>query len=299
MTREEDTLRRVLTAEASTVDIEARALTEIRQKIANRRPWRWRPIVGLVVATSAAAVLVGALVSVPSHRTPRPPADSAGPTASAPPQANLPVYYVGRSDLLYREFHPLPAGDGSPAARARAAVTAMFGRPYDPDYKSAWPADMTVRATSVDGDVVTVDLAGDATPSWIAVQELVWTATAASGTTQLRVRHDGRSGDPPGDVLRRELAVDTLAPVWLIDPQQGAQVRTTFDVYVAGIADDATVRLRVRDPSGRTVHEQSVTLDRGAPDQGQARLRLTLPAGSYTVEATVGDTTDDHAITVR
>ena len=100
MSRDEDILRRVLAAEASAVDVEARALAEIRQKVANRRPRRWRPIVGLVVATSAAAVLVGALVSVPSHRTPRPPADSAGPTASAPPQANLPVYYVGRSDLL-------------------------------------------------------------------------------------------------------------------------------------------------------------------------------------------------------
>ena len=211
------------------------------------------------------------------------------------------MYYLGRSRLLYREFHPLPAGDGGPAARARAAVTAMLGGgALDPDYASAWPAGMTVRATSVDGDVVTVDLAGAAAPDAAATQELVWTATAASGTTGLRLLRDGRpAGSPPADVLRRDPAVDVLAPVWLIDPQQGAQVAATFDVYVAAIADDATVRLRVLDPAGHVVHEQSVPLDRGAPDQGQARLTLTLPAGSYTVEVSVGGSTDDHSITVR
>jgi hypothetical protein len=95
-----------------------------------------------------------------------------------------------------------------------------------------------------------------------------------------------------------------LAHVWLIDPQHGATVGRTFTVHVSGYVHEATVNVRVRQGS-RTVHTTFVTLAGGDPF-GEARTRLTLPAGRYTIEAfapnqaSVGGVLflDDHEVTV-
>ena len=96
------------------------------------------------------------------------------------------------------------------------------------------------------------------------------------------------------------------APVCLISPQQGDEVAGTFQVHIDGAVPEATVQLRVRNSAGATVHQQFVTLSQGAPGRGEAFVDLTLPPGSYTLEAyfeSLQDGSeqglDDHAITVR
>lgn len=225
MSRDEDVLRRVLTAAAGQVEVEARALGEIQDRIATRRRW-WLPATRrggimiatpLVAVTTAVTVLAAGLVScVPRAEHPAPPVatGSATPTGSAtggsstgpapgPPgpagqvEFLAAVYYLGSTrggPLLYREFHPLVTA-GTPAARVRAAVTEMLdGRTArDPDYASAWPASAAVRDVRVDADAVTIDLDGaavngaDPVTARQAVQQLIWTVTAVSDRAGVRL----------------------------------------------------------------------------------------------------------------
>lgn len=349
MTSFEDDLRRALDAEAATVDVRAGALLEIRRRVSARRARWFRRGGAMIVFTSGAAALatVAALVAgVGSCAPTRPPAPnppvvqpSAGSSTAAPapsttgaPQpgatALLRIYYLGSDrgrPRLYPEFHSLPVGDGSAAARTRTALTEMLDgrRAYDPDYASGWPAGTRVRDVRIEGDAVVVDLTGfvngtgpgQLDPDTVrqAVQQLVWTATArgTSGRDVVRLRLDGRPVStlwgiaPVSSDLRRAPAVDVLGLIWVIDPQQGATVGRTFQVYVAGIVFEATVQVRIK-RGGTVVHERTLTLDAGPPEQGEARFSLTLQPGSYTIEGyaiSAADGSeqhlDDHTFTVR
>lgn len=256
------------------------------------------------------------------------PPTSAG---SAAVEVTVPVYYLGEERIwrevdlqpvdrirLYREFHKVAVGDGSDQAKAAAAITAMLddGIAFDPDYSSGWPAAASVREVSIDGDTVTVDLGGAATNSvgaeaaQQAVQQLVWTATAASGKSGVRLLLDGEPVSElwghvsVGGVLKRTAPLGTIALVWLIDPQHGATVPSTFTVHVSGAPYESTMHLRVRQ-GDQTIRQTFVNLA-GEDLFGEAKTTMTLPPGTYTIEAYgesavgVGVTAlDDHSITVR
>lgn len=290
----EDALRRVLAAEAETVDVAPDALDVIRTRISGRRArfrHRWLPRGLVVVAfTGGTAVVAAALVALAFLGVPRtgnqavPP----GSTGGAPPSANLPVYYVGQTGAgprLYREYHPMLVADQSPAAKTEAALETMLtpGSAFDPDYTSPWPAGVSVHAVRVDGDTTTVELTGlpaGFVPDPMDVQQLVWTVTATAGVPDVRLT--GSSG-----VLVRGPAVDTLAPVWLIDPQQDAPVGHAVRIRVAGSVADGVVRVRVRTSAGAVVRDGPVRLNAAAPVRGEATLTVSLPTGTYVVEAYV------------
>ena len=247
-----------------------------------------------------------------------PPSQTATPTT-----ATVPVYYLGANDKLYREFHPATVGTGGTAANVRAAVALMLdGRTaLDPDYSSQWPASASVRSVSVAGGVATVDLHGatvngnDPAGNRAAIQQLIWTATAFPGGTGVRLLFDGvprttlwASRQPVAGVLHRAAAVDVLAPVWVIDPQQGAVSGASVTVHLAGIVFEGAIQIRVRTAAGNQVVRQHVQLTVGAPAQGTATVTLHLAPGRYTIEAfylplsTSCDCpagTDQHTFTVR
>ena len=328
----EHALRRILAAEAESVEVAPDALAVIRRRVARRRQgWRWFLPSGVMLLSfgggtavvAAATVAVVLAASPPTGPAPQPPAGSGGPTvATGPPSANLPVYYLGTTSLgvrLFREYHLLPVTGSDPAARTRAALTAMLttSSPSDPEYTTPWQ-DATVTSVRVEGDTTTVDLHGvPATPppgastARVAVQQLVWTATAASGTTVVRLLVDGRSvpalwGVPGLDgALTRAPRADIQAPIWLIDPQQAAPVGHTFTVYLAGTVPSGVAGLRVLRGS-TVVSDQPVPLTASAPQQGEAHVTLTLDAGTYTVVAYLPGPaggadrdSDGHEITVR
>ncbi|HEY3006508.1 MAG TPA: Gmad2 immunoglobulin-like domain-containing protein [Micromonosporaceae bacterium] len=345
----EDLLRRALEAEAARVEVQRDALATIRARIEERRT-RWLPrrgtwfAIGATVATAAAAAVAvatcapppratapgnaGATVSLPSAaptRSTSTPAGTATPSGTPVPPGgatgSLPVYYLADDAgtfRLYREFHPLPLGDGSPAAKTRSALTEMFaGAAYDPDYRSAWPTGARVRGVTVNGAEVTVDLTG-VSPTGVpagaapqAVQQLVWTVGAVvGGDPGVRLLLDGAPvgtlwGVDVSGVLHRRSHLDAAGLVWLISPQEGQTVGRTFDVHIAGVVFEATVHLRVRQ-GDRTVHEEGVLLNAGPPSLGDAHVSLTLPPGTYTLEAYEPSAKDgsiqhldDHTITVR
>ncbi|GAA3770927.1 hypothetical protein GCM10022225_67500 [Plantactinospora mayteni] len=242
-----------------------------------------------------------------------------GPTAST---AGLPVYYLGGDPArprLYREFHRLWLHDGSARDRITAALRNLLDGPVgmDPDYRNPWPAGTDLRDVTVGDGIATVDLAGaarngvDEVTARLAVQQLVWTATAVPGVSGLRLRLDGAPVDrlwgrvATSGVLRRAPAMEVLAPVWLISPQHGDAVGRSFQVHVAGILPEATAQLRIQQGT-RTVREQVVTLSIAGPAQGEAKVGVTLPPGRYTLTAyaiSLEDGSerflDDHTVTVR
>ncbi len=288
----EETIRRALEAEASTVEVRPDALAAIRARTGRRWGHAWAALgAGLAVAAAAAVAVV---VMPAAPEPPRPAAPTAGPTATpAAVGPLLAVYYVGPccADALVREFHRATPSSTSMPDRVRAALSSMFGTaPLDPDYASAWPAGTVVRGVTITGDVVTVDLGGAVPPSPVAAQQLVWTVTAASGLPGVRV-------GGAGTVLRRAPAVDTLAPVWLINPQQGDVIRGgQLDVHVAGFGSEA--RLEIAPRVGGAPFRQDLPLTGGSPAQREAQFTLTVPPGTSTVTVTVDGASDDHIVEV-
>jgi hypothetical protein len=301
------------------------ALPAIQAKV--RRRVRQRQRLAVALAGVAAIAVGGTAVLLVTRPAPVPPpgiepstvdtspSPQPSPTSTAtavPSTATVPVYFSGPGDRLFREYLKvtiLYGGNGD----AQALDRSLRGDADDPDYGTGWPAGARVQATSLGPDGVgTIDLTGIPTstgPDPLAVQQLVYTYTAvwAEQGTQVsgvRISIDGvpLSGDQP---FTRASSVDTLAPVWLISPQQGASVSRTFDVHLAGSVFEAAARLRVRDAGGNVVRDDQVMLSIGAPSRGEAHVSLTLPPGTYTLEAYYVSQADgsergldDHTITV-
>ena len=171
------------------------------------------------------------------------------PTTSAPLETTqssnkAPVYWIGRSNsnvFLYREFRDVP-DDENPITRALRAM--MSETPLDPDFFTPWQNPKNL-ATSISGtNVITVDVSADAFNSNLdadmaqrAIQQLVYTATAAGASSglidagqqiEVVILVDGHT-----DYLafkHVKLGAPTprsagmVAPVWIIDPQEGTGV---------------------------------------------------------------------------
>jgi hypothetical protein len=323
--RTEDLLRRVLHEEAETIEVAPDALGTIRSGLARNRRRRWLAkggtMIGLGMATAGAlaAVAIGTATCAPPAQHPAPigavPSSSpaVGPTSSMqaspaePPAtsgggatANLAVYYFGPGNRLFREFHRIPAGDGSPAAKIRAALTEMMrpGSARDPDYHSVW--DCQVRGVTVAGRQVTVSLASTCPmpADLIRPQQLVWTATQIPGIDTVVLG---------SQQLHRMSSMDILAPIWIIDPQQKAVTGRAVTVTIDGTAFEAAAVVRIRDIGGKVVVQRSVHVGSPAvPNRASATLTVTLAPGRYTVEGFVFSARDgsvqnldNHQFTVR
>jgi hypothetical protein len=336
----EDLLRQAFEARAGRVEMAPDALGTIRRRIAVARPRRRALTIGLAsLATTAAAVAATVALALPREVAMPPGAPTGGsPTRTVSPTptgvaTRVPVYYrAANGNRLYREFHPVTLPADGIEGRVRAAVDLMLrGTAADPDYTGSWPRDGSVRSVRLDGAVAVVDLAGVSgnnvgpAVARASVQQLVWTVTAVTAdwdlnrpagervnVTAVRLLVDGqRVGrlwgqvDVSGDLARAD-ALQTQALLWLLSPQHGDTVNQEFTVHIDGKVPESNVILRVLTPTGETVHSEPVTLGEGSPNRPEAHVRLTLPPGSYTLQAyfeSLADGSvqalDDHAITVR
>ncbi|MET3204840.1 MULTISPECIES: GerMN domain-containing protein [unclassified Arthrobacter] len=172
-----------------------------------------------------------------------------GPSTSAPLETTqssnkAPVYWIGRSNnnvFLYREFRDVPEQE-NPVTRALRAM--MSEKPLDPDFFTPWQNPEKL-ASSISGkNVITVDVSEDAFNSNLdadmagrAIQQLVFTATAAAASSglidsgqqiQVRILVDSHTDYIAfnhvqlGDPMSR--AAGMVAPVWIIDPQEGTDL---------------------------------------------------------------------------
>jgi hypothetical protein len=251
---------------------------------------------------------------------------STSPTPGPVVHTLIPVYYVGDGSALYREFRDVQIPRNYQPAQLKSALSSLLHTaPLDPDYWSPWnyvPVDLNNIQVDAAG-VVTVDFGGALTvaikgPGQLSpagyratVQALIWTVTAVPGVTGVRILNDGRPvtslwGQPTGGVLHRASAVDTLAPIWIIDPQQNAVTGRSVTINLAGIVFEARVTVDIYDSHGTSVYHAGVNLSIGAPAQGIATLHVTLPKGTYRIvaaPATFKDGAtppqDDHTFTVH
>lgn len=244
----------------------------------------------------------------PSTEPPSPTAtvtvpSTAGSPTGAATSIVVPVYYLGRNaepgdrHFLYREFRRVQTeGSNDPAA---VAVQAMLSLPpLDSDYTSPWPAGASLVQLDRSGDTAVVALSdevathrADEQTSRLAAQQLVYTVTAADRTVRsVRLVVGGREttslfghsvGTPP---LSRAPEAQVVAPVWIIDPYEGAQVGRTFTVHGTANVFEASVNYRVM-RGGTEVRSGAVQASAGSGTRGEWSLQLTLAAGQYEVEA--------------
>lgn len=249
-----------------------------------RRSW-----VSVLAAAAAVVVLAGvggfALDRFPifTGKTDAPAADEGGDGTTSVQSEKvplLPVYVVGELDRgdrveyrLFREYRPTTAV-GTSERLSDALTEAVSRRPYDEDYVrvfgGAGASTVDARWDEAKGEVVvalnpamtTVRLATDSRAT-IAIQQLVWTATAVVGRPDAPVRITvkgpavntylfGRPNFELGGVFRRQHSVDDpLAPVWIMDPTDGTTLGRKVDtIGVSGgyeARDGVTWTLRRND----------------------------------------------------
>ena len=291
-------------------------------------------------APGPSAPAVGAPAPSPTSSAPSALPDTTAPSASSPTTsgtpaatgtapvaqvpgdvATLPVYLVGavgnegsgRRYGLFRQFvsASVPA-DATPAQKAQAALSAalesMTGGGAAP-YLRLWDGT-TVEQVTLSDQLLTIGLSGSgasgvpAEQSRLAVQQLVWTATAAVGDAGLPVRFEVAGGAttlfgtyPTGSTYSRPAADATyqdLAPIWVERPATGTTVPADRAVVASGTASVFEANLQWRlTRSGTEVSKGFTTASTGAPGRGTWTVDLgRLPAGTYTLTASADSAED-------
>lgn len=314
-------LARGLAMDAEAIEPRDR-LGDLRGRIGGRSPRSWPTVVlaGAAAAAVVSVVSVALLAGGPGGRTspaattgPPAPSTSAVPSASGDASAPspsgqavssvLPVYYLGRDGnrlALYREFHRRAVANRMQSALADAADPRAA---QDGDLSSPWQPG-TASAMKLDGPragVLTIDvpaLEGQARgrtveQARLAVQQLVWTASAVQQDAALGVRVlvDGRPGRlfgayPVGDVVRRSSpAYQVLGSVWVEAPEQAATVASPVTVRGSACVFEATVSWQLL-RAGQVVRSGFTTASNGCPTRGTWTVPLgTLTPGTYTFRA--------------
>lgn len=330
MSELEDRLRGALTQEADEVR-PAHRLDDIRAAVSPSTRRRWLP--PLAAAAAVAVIAVGAWIAlrptagpppvpatpsttmpvVPAPTpTPSDPATGSTTTAITAPgptvDVAVPVYYVappGRSDGRYGLVRTLASVQAAPDADVAWATKAALIRAVqvpDPNpntFVDPWP-DQTVGAVTVEADHISIDLAEpgrsglDPAVQRLAVQQLVWTATAAAklDVPVYITVVGGRDlfDSVPGHRFQRpapDQAYQELASVWVDSPSAGQTLPAASPVTITGQACtfEANVRYELR-RGGAVVKQGTTTASSGCPQQGSWTVVLgTLPAGSYTFRA--------------
>lgn len=236
---------------------------------------------------------------------PSPTSSSPSSVASPGPTTAVPVYYLGPDGdrpALFREFHRVAVQPGVSTLQ-QALDAATDGRTVvDPDLSSPWgelAGGPDVRRTGA--HEVTIDLpasTGQANgrtslEARLAVQQLVWTASAVTRDAGLGVRVLIAGGpgrlfglEPVGDVVHRATPSYTvLGSVWVEQPGEGQQVSSPVTVSGSACVFEATVAWELA-RQGATVSSGHTTATTGCPQRGTWTVRLgRLPAGTYTFRA--------------
>lgn len=270
----------------------------------------------LVLITALVGCLATGLVAGCQTNSPGTAATSSSAAASPRSTASaaaatgtraVAVYYAGNAGpagvRLYREFHARPRTD----TVIRDAVDAMVNeRPSDSDYRRLWPTSAQVHRASKSGNVATVDMeAGPSSDPAMAVQQLVWTVTAADhAVTRVQIVVQGRPLTPAP--VGRGPTSSVLGPLWLLTPVTGASVPRTFTLSGEATVFEATVSWEVRQGAA-VIRRGFVTATNGAPARGTWQTTVTVPStGTYQLvafESSAKDGTplfpDTKTVTVR
>ena len=314
---DDERMRRLLNEAVS--DVEPRpSLEVIRSRTtssAGRRPWIWG--VGAAVVATAATITAVTVISGTTGTTGAPAPGFADESSTAVLGAELPVYYVGdtgRGPRLFREFHPVEfqqgASEAGLAAREaglaaeRAVNTAdpdpsggTIPGPLDPDYRTDWPAGTHATVSSSAG-VITVDLTGatglqdrplamTAAEAELAIEQVIYSVQATLQTRDPVIfQHEGKPTDtvlgvPTSEPLSEGDPSEVLAQVWIIEPAEGAQLLSGFEVTGLANAFEANVQWELM--RGDRVVKEGFTTAEECCTMSPYSFKVTAPPGDYTL----------------
>ncbi|WP_422933159.1 GerMN domain-containing protein [Sinomonas sp. P47F7] len=235
-------------------------------------------------------------------------ASASVPLETSQTSTKSPVYWLGRARdgvYLYREFRDA-TGTENPVVKALHLM--MSVKPLDANLFSPWQPPKKLAASISGRNVITVDVSSDAFNSTVdeqtaqlAVQQLVYTATAAAASAgvidsgqpvQVMLLVDGRTDQLAfnrvklGQLMQRDPAM--VAPMWIIDPQAGLEsAHGQLAVYGRSTSPGADVywqvsRADVKTDKGTPYLSGHVVASQAADaSAGQIRFTINLPAGKY------------------
>ncbi|HEY9408410.1 MAG TPA: Gmad2 immunoglobulin-like domain-containing protein, partial [Jiangellaceae bacterium] len=204
-----------------------------------------------------------------------PPPDPSG-SAPAPEPMTVPVYYVADTpdgDRLVREFHTVSTDRSAVAT----ALDQMLATPSDPDYRTLWATTTQVVAAEVTAGTIKVELGslagadGEFASPELAVQQLVYTATAAAsslegadGALPVQIRLDDtaaaelRALDLSAPITRED-QLDVRQLVQITNPAEGAEATSPVTVDGEAAGFEANLVWEVRDADGAVVASDFTT----------------------------------------
>lgn len=261
------------------------------------------PLAGCTAAgTPQPSIAAGSTAGPTSGMTP-----ASAPLETSQTSAKAPVYWLGRARdgvYLYREFRDADSRD-NPIATALRIM--MSQKPLDPHYFSPWQSPKKLAASVSGRNYITVDVSDDAfntgvdePTAQLAVQQLVYTATAAAASSGLvdagqpisvMLLVDGRTSQLAfqrvqlGQLMQRDPSM--IAPVWIIDPQEGSRLKGSLKVFGRATQPDKPFAWQVllHDAQGnRSVYVSgTVTSGHDAGHAGEFTFAVNLPPGDYEV----------------
>ena len=225
-------------------------------------------------------------------------------TTSVAPTATwaMPVYYVvtGTSTspwLLTRTFVSVP-DPGDRTARVQAAMSALLAGGSGSGsavygLQKPWLPGTSATVTATDTQLsIVLSQAGvsglTADQQRVAVQSLVWTATAAA-QLNVGVRVEVAGGQavfatkPAGTYSRPATSYTDLVPIWVDSPAPGASVSSPVTVTGQACVNEASFQWQLL--QGATVVDSgNASATSGCPTQGSYSFSLgNRPAGTYTI----------------
>ena len=234
--------------------------------------------------------------------------------AETPPTAPAPGQFTSFGVFFLRGGQVAPVAWSVPKteAVAAAALEALFSGP-DAEEAAAGveteiPEGTKLESVNVSGGVATVDVSAEfdalrEAPSMDAsLAQITFTLTQFPTIRKVWV---AVQGEPVGSQQRpmTRATFPNLVPLILVErPALGESVSSPMRVSGTASVFEATLRVRLQDPDGKTIWEDTVTASEGAPGRGTFAVEIPFdedgPASVVAFSPSARDGSEQHAFAV-
>lgn len=225
------------------------------------------------------------------------PVPSQENTVAPEQKLSVAVYYVKVTQndaYLVREVHQVPPTKEV----ARAALEELINvNPVGPGAARVIPAATKIKDINVKDGLATVDFSQEvlsantgASGEALGIQSIVNTLTEFPEIQKVSFMVEGkvdqRTMDWWGHVglyeqpFSRDVSVVNEPAIWVTSPAPGQKVESPLQIKGSARVFEATVNIRLKDESGKTITESFATATQGAPGRGQFELSLPFNATS-------------------
>ncbi len=225
------------------------------------------------------------------------PVPSPENTVAPEQKLNVAVYYVKVTQndaYLVREVHQV-----SPTKEvARAALEEIINvNPVGPGAVRVIPATTKIKGINVKDGLATVDFSQEvlmantgAIGEALGIQSIVNTLTEFPEIQKVSFMVEGKVDEQAKDwwghvglyeqPFSRDVSVVHEPVIWVSSPESGQKVSSPLLVKGSARVFEATVNIRLKDETGKTIAENFATASEGAPGRGQFELSLPFDAPS-------------------